>query len=162
MRPRCSWQTESPPTPAAPPLVRPLSLWERARVRASRMGAGLASQPPGAGSGREPLRLGRPLELDHAGPDRVLDQLGPPADPELAGDVVLVRLDGLDREDQPPGDLLIAVPLGDELQHLALADRELLLRGFLVARGGVADQVLGDPLGQAGGVVGAAAVDGPD
>src|SRR5947209_10719032 len=37
-----------------------------------------------------------------------------------------VRLDGLQRHLEAAGDLLVGMPLGDELQHLALAWREYL------------------------------------
>src|SRR5262249_41960420 len=63
-------------------------------------------------------------ELDHALANRVLDQLGPAAQVELVHDVGLVSLDRLDAQEQAGRDLLVAVPVGDELQDLALADAQ--------------------------------------
>src|SRR3954447_12646651 len=68
------------------------------------------------------------LGLGQSAPDRVAHELDAVAHAELAQQVRPVRLDGLLREVQRLGDLLVRVRLGDQLQDFLLARRQRLLR----------------------------------
>src|SRR3954454_16899775 len=83
-------------------------------------------------------------------PDRIAHQLHAVAHPELAQQVRAVRLDGLRREVQRLGDLLVRVGLGDQLEDLLLARRERLLRAGGVVAHPLADDRALDRVGEEG------------
>src|SRR5918997_2228110 len=64
--------------------------------------------------------------LDQPAPDRVAHELDAVAHLELAHEVRAMGLDRLLRQMQRLADLLVRVRLGDELEHLALAQRQRL------------------------------------
>src|SRR2546429_193481 len=98
------------------------AIW-RARARAAAAGGGGGGgggggagggggEVAGEGGGRAPRVGGVAPAPRHAMDAEALHELG------------AVRLDGLQRHLEAAGDLLVRMPLGDELQHLALARGE--------------------------------------
>src|SRR4051812_15684244 len=81
-----------------------------------------AAVPPRFTEAEDYLRLGQTTS------DRVTHELDAVAHPELAQQVRPVRLDGLLRQVQRLGDLLVRVGLSDQLQDFLLARRQRLLR----------------------------------
>src|SRR3954467_14815227 len=90
------------------------------------------------------------LSLGQSAPDRVAHELHPVAHAELAQQVGPVRLDGLLRQVQRLGDLLVRVCLGDQLQDLLLARRQRLPRGGGVVAHPLAHDRALDRVGQEG------------
>src|SRR5262245_22616988 len=72
-----------------------------------------------------PSKMNRPLDGHDVLLDGVLDQLGAGRDPESLHHAVLVEGDGPRGDVQDAGDLLHRAPLGQQLQHLALAWAQL-------------------------------------
>src|SRR5688572_29776717 len=72
-----------------------------------------------SGGNRSRQRIG--LRLDNLVPYRIPHQRGSRGEVELAHGGGAVRLHRLDADVQDIGDLLVAVALGDELDHPALA-----------------------------------------
>src|SRR5260370_32050662 len=81
----------------------------------------------------------RPLRQYQPVPDRVADQLGGGVDVELAHRGRAVGLHRLDADAEQVRDLLVAVALGDELNHLAFPRRQ---RDPVVARSGLLDEIV--------------------
>src|SRR5438445_13739026 len=73
---------------------------------------------------REENYLGIGMDEPHL--DGVAHQPRHAMNAEALHELGAVRLDGLQRHLEAAGDLLVGMPLGDELQHLALAWREYL------------------------------------
>src|SRR3990172_12759635 len=68
-------------------------------------------------------------DLDQLFADRVLDEAGSVVNIELPHEVVLVRVDRLDAQVEPGGEVLAGEPVGQELQHLTLAVGEKVVAG---------------------------------
>ena len=81
------------------------------------------------------MRFYRPLgyisaltfDLDDTLPNREVDELGPAVQAELVHQMLAVAHRGLHADVEEVGDVLVALPLGDELEHLLLTVGEAVV-----------------------------------
>src|SRR5581483_4268095 len=141
--------------------LRSIACLPQAKCTVGRGGAGAGTgRRSGSRSsglrGQSDLAVG--FDEDQPLADRVVDQLGAAANAELTHDVLFMRFHRFRADEQPLGDPLVAVSLGDELQDLALTGGQRRLLLLRVGGGGERLALLG-AVGDRRGEIGAGLAD---
>src|SRR5262245_5885496 len=97
--------------------------------------------PEGSGESRRPAGSAWESGLDQSAANRVTNEPGGLVDIGLLHDARSVRLRGLEADPEQLGDFFGRLPLGDELQNLALARRQRVGRHIGLGQEGLHDRL---------------------